>query len=390
MKFEKSSAISKGLGNALETISEVGSLPAIRGRWYFVDPKSGSDASSGKGVENALKSIQAAYALCLDGAGDGICLLSRGATAAETTSYFKSAFTWAKNGITVYGACAPVKMFQRSRLSNQKITTTAALTVAAGALKVMTRAAGSFVEDGWEVGMTALTAGDQTVSSVVTKVEALKLTVTDNLTASAAGISSVTSTVVDLLTISGANNRFENVMFWNGGTSATEVGGVKVTGHRNAFLNCHIVGGAGAASANQYSLQIDAGEENTFLDCVIGTDTVDRGNNADTEVILKGAAARNRFERCEFLSWVTTGTDHGAIRSNGTNGGRVTLFKDCVFNSLFSTTTPAAVHLVTGSVSKVAMKGCAAYNFTAWGASAYVDNPATAASAAGGLATVAT
>lgn len=387
MKFEGSSAISKGLGNALETIAEVGSLPFIRGRWYFVDPTSGSDNSSGKSVDTAVASLSAAYDKCIDEAGDGICIISRGDSAAETTSYLKTAFTWAKDGITVYGACAPVKMFKRARIANKKITTTAALTVAAGALKVITRAAGSFITDGWEVGMTALTAGDQTVSSVVTAVSALSLTVTDNLTASAAGITSVTSTIVDLVTVTGMNNTFQNVMFWNGGDSATEIGGVKVTGHRNAFAGCHIVGSAGVAGATSYSLLIDAGEENTFTDCVIGTDTVDRGDNADTEIILKGAAARNRFDGCEILSWVTEGTAHGAIRSNGTNGGRVTLFKDCVFNSLFSTTTPADVHLVTGDVSKIAMKGSAAYNFTGWGASVAVDNAATAASAAGGIAT---
>jgi hypothetical protein len=237
--------------------------------------------------------------------------------------------------------------------------------------------------------MTALTAGDQTVSSVVTAVSALSITVTDNLTASAGGITSITSTVVNLITVTGANNTFQNVMFWNGGSSATEIGGIKVTGNRNAFVACHIVGGAGAASANQYCLLLEGAEETTFIDCTIGTDTVDRGNNADTEVILKDGTTRSRFIRCEFLSWVTAGTAHGAIRSNGTNGGRVTVFQDCVFNSLFSTTTPAAVHLVTGNASPVAMKSCAAFNFTAWGTSAYVDNAATAASAGGGIATTA-
>jgi len=386
-KFESSSAISKGLGNALQTIADIGSLPAIRGRWFFVDPYKGADTSSGKTIDTAVASLSSAYEKCLDEAGDGICILSAGDTAAETSSYLKTAMTWAKDGITVVGIGAPVKMFKRARISNKQVTTTAAMTVVAGALKVITRAAGSFITDGWEVGMTLVTAGDQTVTSVVTAVAALSITVTDNLTASAAGISSITSSVPILITLTGTNNSFYNLGFWNGGTAAADVGGIKITGHRNYFRDCHIVGGAGAASANQYSVLIEAGEENTFENCVIGTDTVDRGDNADAELILKGKSARNRFKGCEFLSWVTAGTAHGAIHSNGTNGGRVTLFENCVFNSLYSTTTPADVHLVTGTVSKIAMKSCACYNFTGWGASVAVDNAATAASAAGGIAT---
>jgi len=389
MKFESSSAISKGLGNALETIADVGSLPAIRGRWYFVDPKKGADTSGGKSIDTALASIEEAYDRVLD--GDGIALLSYGSASADSTSYLKAELTWKKDGITVFGVCAPITYTPRGRVANKKVTTTADMTVAAGALKIITRAAGSFIEDGWEIGMTALTAGNQATSSVVTAVAALSLTVTDELVASDEEITSVTSTMVNLITLSGDNNRFYNMSFWNGGTSDTEIGGIYITGSRNYFNRCHIVGAAGATpAATHYSLKIETGKANFFEDCIIGINTIVRGNNADAEIVFKGEQSHNRFLRCEVMSYVPVGTAHAAIKSDTTASGRGAMFQDCVFNSLDSADTPAAAHIFSTSSCPIAMKGCACYNFTAWGAYVYVDNAATASSAAGGLATVAT
>lgn len=381
MKFESSSAMSKGLGNALETISEVGSLPLIRGQWYFVDPTSGADTSDGRTIDTAVKGLKAAYDKVLD--GDGIALLSYGATAAATTSYLTQDLVWAKNGITVVGIAAPVRMFGRARVANKTIVSTVALTAVANTS--LTRASGSFIADGWEVGMQFITNVNAVALTVAT-VSATVITITSG-TLTVGAHTSVTSVMVNLMTVSGMNNRFYNVHFWNGGSNALEMGGVKVTGARNYFSNCHIVGSAAVAHASARSLEINAGEENFFDSCTIGSDSIDRGNNAMTEIILAGAAARNRFKECEILMYVAAGTAAGAIRSNGTNGGRSTVFDRCVFNAAFSVTTPADVHLVTGTVSKIVMKGCSAYNFTGWGASAFVDGPAAAASAGGCLGT---
>jgi hypothetical protein len=367
----------------------IDSLPPIAGHWYFVDPTSGNDGASGQAVSEAVKNIETAYGLCVSGAGDGICLLSRGTgTASQTTSYLTQELAWSKHGITVYGVCAPTRSFMRARVANKTITTTAALTVASADLKTMTRAAGSFITDGWVAGMKLTLAGDQTTAHIVASVSALSMTVTTDMVASAGAITSSTSYMVNLMTISGSNNRFVNTMLWNGGTAAAEIGGVVVTGSRNAFENCHIVGGAGAAAAaTKYSVKIDAGEENTFEGGTIGSDSFDHGNNADVEVILNGVVKRNRFIDVEFLSFVSTGTAHGAVKSVATSGGSPTMFRRCLFNSLLSATTPAALHLTSGLVDKVGFAGCSAFNFTAWGG--YADMAATAASAGGGLATTA-
>lgn len=387
-KFESSSAISKGLGNALETIAEVGSLPAIRGQWYFVDPKNGSDYSDGRSIETAVDGIAAAYAKAAD--GDGIALLSYGSTTAETTSYLKQELLWTKNGITVVGLAAKTRMFCRARVANKTVVTTAALSVIAGALRVITRASGSFVTDGWEIGMKLTAAGDQTTSHIVSAVSALSLTVTTDLVASAGGISSITSYCVNLITLSGMNNSFENVHFWGGGTASTEIGGLVITGLRNYFGRCHIVGGAGSATgATKFSLKIDAAEENTFESCTFGSNSYSQGDNAAAEIVLNGVVKRNRFYDCEITAMVSAGTAHGAVKSVGTSGGTATVFKSCLFNYGLSTTTPAAAHLVSGSVDKVIFQDCMAVKVTAWGTSVYANMVAPAATAGGGLATTA-
>jgi len=193
-----------------------------------------------------------------------------------------------------------------------------------------------------------------------------------------------------LILLSGANNRFYNVNFWNGGSNALEIGGFNITGSRNYFQNCHFVGGAGsAAAATKYSLKVDAGEENTFRNCAVGSDSFDHGNNADVELILNGVVKRNRFYDCEFIAYVSTGTAHGGVKSVGTSGGSPTLFKGCAFNYALSASTPAAVHLVSGSVDKVIFQDCAAIKAGGWGTYVYANMVAPAATAGGGLATTA-
>jgi hypothetical protein len=382
MKFEGSSAISKGLGNALETISEVGSLPLIRGQWFFVDPTSGSNGSDGRTIDTAFADLYYAEDKIAD--GDGVVLLSYGATSAATTSYNKQLLTWDKNGITVVGVAAPVAMGGRARVANKTITTTATLTAVADTS--ISRAAGSFITDGWVAGMKFISNVNAAAVTVST-VSALIMTVSGTLTVGEH--TSITSVMPTLITISGANNRFYNVHFYNGGTNALEIGGVIVSGERNYFERCHIVGGAGAAtSASNNSLTL-TGSECTFRECTIGSNTFAQGNNASAEIILSGAIKRNKFIGCEIVGMVSTGTAHGAVKSVSTSGGAGTVFKNCLFNYSLSATTPAAAHLISGSNDEIILMNCAAAQVTAWGTSVYANMPSPTATAGGGLMTVA-
>lgn len=94
-----------------------GSLPQILGTWFYVDPTSGNALNDGKTPLTAFASIVTAYAACTTGAGDGICLFSRGGTSSATTSYLAAVIDWAKHGITVVGIASPTKLFGRARIS---------------------------------------------------------------------------------------------------------------------------------------------------------------------------------------------------------------------------------------------------------------------------------
>lgn len=374
-----------------------GQLPIIRGKWFYVDPYAGSATNSGDNFDNAVNSIALAYALCTDGAGDGIVVFSGGTSSAHTTSYLEAELAWAKSGITVVGVAAPISMFGRARIANKKNTTGSISTISFTADHTISDSAGGFLAAGFEAGQKIYvntTSNTNDGVFVIDTVTATTITTTAGSahvtteSAATAGATVITNYLVNLMTVSGNNNTFLNLHLYNGGNDTYEIGGLYVSGSRNAFVNCHFAGGVGAAAAaTKYSLEIDAGQENLFRNCTIGSDTFDHANNADVELILNGTVARNRFENCEFIGFTSTGTAHGAVKSVSTSGGSPTVFKGCTFNYGLSASTPAAAHLVSGSVDRIILQDCAAYNVTAWGTYVRANMVAPAASAAGGLGT---
>ena len=102
-----------------------GTLPAIRGKYFFVDPVKGLAGGDGT-KEKPVNSISVAYTKCTDGVGDGIVIIGKqDATSADCTSYLSSSITWSKSGITVVGVCAPTMFGQRARISNASTLITA-------------------------------------------------------------------------------------------------------------------------------------------------------------------------------------------------------------------------------------------------------------------------
>ena len=93
-------------------------LPFITGTWFFVDPTSGLSTNDGLSRETPFASVVTAYNACTDGAGDGICVMSRGSTSAATTSYLSAAIGWTKSGITVVGIAAATRFSSRARIAN--------------------------------------------------------------------------------------------------------------------------------------------------------------------------------------------------------------------------------------------------------------------------------
>jgi hypothetical protein len=196
-----------------------------------------------------------------------------------------------------------------------------------------------------------------------------------------------------LIDVQGDNNAFINIHLANYGTDAAAIGSLKVTGNRNYFENVHAVGGvAAAAAATHRSLEVNAAEENTFVKCSFGTDTVDRGNNASAEILFDGACYRNVFEDCYTLAWVSTGTAHGAVKSADSGAlGRDNFFKNCIFNcfatdqaSWFVGTAPTAgkLYVINSSVA-----GYSAWDSSGTNNIVYVGAPTYAASGGGGIPT---
>ncbi|MFH0822270.1 MAG: hypothetical protein V2B18_05920, partial [Pseudomonadota bacterium] len=206
-------------------------------------------------------------------------------------------------------------------------------------------------------------------------------------------------TLVNLITVSGSNNSFINLSMFNGGSDATALGCLKVSGDRNYFQNVHAVGAGHAkpaAAAEAVNLEIEGGDENTFEGCVFGTDTINRVGTLTTyDIEFTTNASRNVFRNCMTLSQTTSGqTGHFAIYIGGAGDGisRNNYFITCNFHNYNEGALSAQSNLVGGTApnnGKIVLDKCASLGYTALEAgtaTAYTNMPA--ANAAGGIMTV--
>lgn len=212
-------------------------------------------------------------------------------------------------------------------------------------------------------------------------------------------------TLATLLNVTGNNNTFLNLFVGNYGSGAAALGGVDVSGSRNYFGNCHLVGAGHTTPAQltgSYSLQLTGAKENTFERCVIGLDTVDQdGSQAATGVVKFASDCQtNFFRECTVLSyWSYANAICGAIHNVGAGDGitRHQYWINCRFANfklgLITTNPPASlvvgtapnngVHWMTGST---AMLGYAAYDSVIANDRVFVSVPAS--NATGGLSVV--
>ncbi len=200
-----------------------------------------------------------------------------------------------------------------------------------------------------------------------------------------ARISTKAVNLANLITVSGSNNSFYNISLYNGGT--TGAGGMMVSGNRNYFENVHLMGGMGMSTPTitDYNLYLSGGSENTFVNCVVGSDTFNKTDIAGAELFIGGGTMRNRFEDCEFLSYRSAGTTAGMINLVGGNSiTRTTIFKDCSFHMYRDGNVTAEANVIIGTDPNngfIIFKDCMAHGFADWAAAAtarvYVSAPAT-------------
>lgn len=158
---------------------------------------------------------------------------------------------------------------------------------------------------------------------------------------------------------------------------------VEVTSDYNTFTNVHFQGighATPAAEAGARSLLLTGAEENEFINCTIGLDTVTRAA-ANASLELTGSCARNKFMSCDFPMFTS---DAGAFWVKADTGNafeRFLKFENCFFNNAVqgsSTTITVGMDLSTtgnGTVYFVNSRWHGATDLTNTVTNLYNDSP---------------
>ncbi len=170
-----------------------------------------------------------------------------------------------------------------------------------------------------------------------------------------------------LLTISATGCIFKNFYIFQGVNDATSLINVSVTGGRNYFENVHFAGGGHAAQAinGGASLHLNGAEENTFVNCTVGVDTIDAATGM-VGLLMDGDAHRNVFEDCYFR--MRAGNSGAAFVEvvDATGIDRDTTFKRCTFINNATGNDMAAAFLIPamGEPRLILLQNCMFHNVT--------------------------
>ena len=164
-----------------------------------------------------------------------------------------------------------------------------------------------------------------------------------------------------LITISASGCIFKDLYIFQGVADNTSLINVSVTGGRNYFENVHFAGGGHATQAvdGGASLKLDGAEENTFVNCTIGVDTVDAATGM-VGILFDGEAHRNLFTKC--IVRIRAGNAGAAFAevADATGIDRDTVFDGCIFlnNSATSLTSGFVIPAGMGAPRKLLLKDC--------------------------------
>jgi len=137
-----------------------------------------------------------------------------------------------------------------------------------------------------------------------------------------------------MVDVTGSNCFFANVQMFMGVAGTVPLGSLRVAGSRNVFQNCHIAGIGNDANdiAGAYSLFLDGAAENMFIGGAIGLDTVARGTNANSEILIDTASARNVFDGTLIYAMLEHATNHPLVKLvDATSIDRFLRFRNCMF-----------------------------------------------------------
>ena len=268
-------------------------IPITSGSVYFVDAINGSDGNTGA-ADNPLATIYQAHNLMTSGSNDVAVIVGNGAASGSQRLSLANAqavnpgatagtLLWTKNACHIVGMAANTRVAQRARFAPPTGTYTAA-----------TFGSGNFV------------------------------------------------------TVSGSGCIFKNISLFNGfSTGGTNQICWTDSGGRNYYENVNFGGMADAASAQNAgsrSLKISGTTgENTFVNCVIGLDTVTR-TVANASIEFAGGTPRNSFFDCTLPFQTSSAGVLGILVTGAAAMDRYQLFQNCTFlNNVQSTSTSMTV-----------------------------------------------
>lgn len=164
-----------------------------------------------------------------------------------------------------------------------------------------------------------------------------------------------------LLTISASGCIFKDFYIFQGVDDATSLINVSVTGGRNYFENVHFAGGGHATQAidGGASLKLDGAEENTFVKCTIGVDTIDAATGM-MGILFDGEAHRNVFKDCIVRMRAGNGGAGFVEVADATGIDRDNTFINCLFlnNSGTDMTSGFVIPAGMGAPRKLLLKDC--------------------------------
>lgn len=208
-----------------------------QGQYWFVKPGTGSDGNSGKSPDQAFATLTKALESATADQNDVVFLMAQSNTAASTTNYVSSAFTWSKDLTHLIGVGASPLIGQRARVAQLSTVLT--------------------IEDMFTI------SGD---ACVVANIGFFQ------------GVASSTATSPRALVVSGQRNQIVNCQIsGNGDTGGSmDTAGARslaVTGAENTFQHCYIGLDTVIRATQTAEVTIGNVARTTFEDCFFNTYT---------------------------------------------------------------------------------------------------------------------
>ena len=187
--------------------------------------------------------------------------------------------------------------------------------------------------------------------------------------------SGATTNLAPLMTISASGCIFANFSFFQGvGQESTDEKLLDLTGDRNYFNNVQFGGMGhtnGATRAGSYIMSLSGAGENTFDNCSIGLETIQR-SGANASVVFASDCQRNLWRNCIF-QMAASATSPLFIDASAAScfNGSTNIFRNCIFQNLTGisgASNPAVVATLNASINGLLIFDQCTTNSTKWAA----------------------